>query len=72
MQILILVEPSDSGFSAYAPDVPGCVAAALTRGETEVLMQEALTIHFEGLREDGRPVPQAGSYATFVEVTIPA
>jgi predicted RNase H-like HicB family nuclease len=72
MRILILIEPSDSGFSAYAPDVPGCVAAAPSRSEAEVLMQEALTIHFEGLREDGQPVPQAVSYATFVEVAVPA
>jgi predicted RNase H-like HicB family nuclease len=72
MRILILVEPSETGFSAYAPDVPGCVAAAATREKTEALMQEALTCHFEVLRDDGQRVPEAVSYATFVEVAVPA
>ena len=72
MRILILVEPSDTGFSAYAPDVPGCVAAAATREQTEALMQQALAFHFEGLREDGQSVPESASYATYVEVAVPA
>jgi len=72
MRILILVEPSETGYSASAPDVPGCVAAAATREETEVLMKEALAFHFEGLREDGQSVPEPASYATYVEVAVPA
>lgn len=70
MKILILIERSRNGFSAYAPDVPGCVAAAETREETETLMREALTSHVEALLEDGQPVPEAASYATFVEVAV--
>jgi predicted RNase H-like HicB family nuclease len=72
MRILILIEPSETGFSAYAPDVPGCAATAATREATELLMQEALKLHFEALRDDGQPVPEVTSYATYVDVAVPA
>ncbi len=58
---LIIVEPTATGFSAYSPDVPGCVAAGRTREEVEREMQEALAFHLDGLREDGQPVPPPGA-----------
>ena len=57
-EYLIVVEGGDgTGFSAYAPDLPGCVAAAKTVEECERLMREAIVFHLEGIREDGDPVP---------------
>lgn len=65
---LVVIEPTDTGFSAYAPDVPGCAATAASRAEVERAMREAITLHLDGLREDGLPIPPGGSSATYVEV----
>ncbi len=65
---LIIVEPTATGFSAYSPDVPGCVATGRTREEVEREMREALAFHLDGLREDGRPVPPPGAAAAYVDV----
>lgn len=68
MKVLIVVEQTPAGFSAYAPDVEGCIGTGATREEVEHTMREALEFHLEGLRADGREVPVPHSYATFVEV----
>ena len=68
MQLLIVVEHTASGFSAYAPDVPGCNATDPTRDAVEQTMREAIEFHLDGLRADGMTVPEAHSYATVVEV----
>jgi len=68
MRVLIVVEQSPSGFSAYSPDVEGCAATGATREEVERTMRAALEFHFEGLRARGQAVPAPHSYATFVEV----
>jgi predicted RNase H-like HicB family nuclease len=65
---LIVIEPTDSGFSAYSPDVPGCVATARTQPDVERAMQDAIRFHLAGLREDGQPIPQANTSAAYVEV----
>ena len=65
---LIVLEPTATGFSAYSPDLPGCVATGATRPEVEANMHEAIVLHLEGLREDGEPVPSAQTIATYVEV----
>lgn len=65
---LIIVEPTATGFSAYSPDVPGCVAAGHTRAEVEREMREALAFHLDGLREDGHPVPRPDAAAAYVDV----
>ena len=67
-RFLIVVEPTGTGFSAYSPDVPGCVAAGRTREDVEREMREALAFHLDGLREDGQPVPRPGAAAAYVEV----
>jgi predicted RNase H-like HicB family nuclease len=59
MQYAVVVEKTGNGYSAYVPDLPGCVAAARTRAETERLIREAIQFHLEGLRENGDPIPQA-------------
>lgn len=52
---LIMIEPTGTGFSAYSPDVPGCVAAAETQPEVERAVQDAIRFHLAGLREEGQP-----------------
>lgn len=68
MKVLIVVEETGTGYSAYAPDVPGCIATGATRAEVEREMQAALEFHLEGLRAHGEPLPQSHSYTTVVEV----
>jgi predicted RNase H-like HicB family nuclease len=65
---LIILEPTDNGFSAYSPDLPGCASTGTTREEVEVNMREAIELHLDGLREDGQPVPPPHTIATYVEV----
>ena len=54
----IIIERGPNNFSAYAPDFPGCVAAANTEAETIALMKQALEMHIEDMRERGEPIPQ--------------
>ena len=68
MKYLIILEPTDTGFSAYSPDLDGYVAAGSDRDETIALMQEAIEFHLEGLREDGQPIPSPASTSEVVEV----
>lgn len=68
MRLLIVIEQTDSGFSAYAPDVPGCVAAGPTREAVEQSMREAIEFHLDGLRAEGMAAPEPHAYATVVEV----
>jgi predicted RNase H-like HicB family nuclease len=65
---LIVIEPTVAGFSAYSPDLPGCIATGTTQEEVERGMREALAFHLEGLRADGQPVPPPSTVATYVEV----
>lgn len=69
---LVVYERTVTGYSAYAPDVPGCVAAAETMEDTGRLMNEALAFHLEALDADGTPVPQPSARADFVEVRLGA
>lgn len=57
MKYLIVIEKTDNGFSAYVPDLPGCIAAGDTVEETEELMQGAIAMHIRGMREDGLEIP---------------
>jgi predicted RNase H-like HicB family nuclease len=65
---LIIIEKTESGFSAYSPDIAGCVATGRTRDETEASMRDAIAFHLDGMREEGLPVPQPSSVAAYVEV----
>jgi len=65
---LIVIEKADSNFSAYSPDIDGCVAAGETREEAIMNMQEAIQFHFEGMREDGLPLPEGYASAEYVAV----
>ena len=55
---IAVLESGPNNWSAYVPDLPGCVAAAMTREETEQLIQEAIEFHVEGLLMDGTPLPE--------------
>ena len=65
---LIIIEETETGFSAYSPDVPGCVATGATREEIQANMRDAIAFHIEGLREDGAPVPRPSAVASYVDV----
>ena len=58
---LIVVERTETGFSAYSPDLPGCISTGTTREEIERNMGEAIAFHLEGLREEGEAVPEPQS-----------
>lgn len=68
MRYAIVIEKAESNFSAYVPDLPGCVAAGQTVEETETLIREAIAFHLDGVREDGLPIPQPRSQVDYVEV----
>ena len=68
MRYAIVIEPSESGFGAYVPDLPGCVAVGQTLAETEALIREAIEFHLEGLREDGLATPLPSALAQYVEI----
>jgi len=68
MKILIVVEESETGFSAYSPDLPGCVSTGATREECAANMREAIEFHLEGMKEEGLPVPNPTSSSAYVEV----
>jgi len=65
---LIIVEKTSTGFSAYSPDVPGCVATGSTRREVEQEMHDAIEFHIEELRLAGEQIPSPRSEASYCEV----
>ncbi len=65
---LIVIEQTGTGFSAYSPDLPGCVATGATRAEVERTMHDAIEFHIEGLRLSGEPVPEPRSQAAYCDV----
>ena len=68
MKYLIVIEPTNTGFSAYSPDLPGCISTGQTEEAVEANMGEAIEFHLEGLREEGEPIPQPHSASAYVEV----
>ena len=68
MKYLIVIEKSETGFSAYSPDLPGCVSTGTTIEETENNVREAIEFHIEGLRKEGYEIPRPSSRSTYVEV----
>jgi predicted RNase H-like HicB family nuclease len=68
MRYAIVIENAGSNFSAYVPDLPGCIATGATVEEVEREIREAIEFHIEGLREDGTPVPLPSSAVGYVEI----
>ena len=71
-EYVVVVEQSESGFGAFVPDLPGCVAVGETREETLQLIQEAIGLHVESLREAGEDIPPPTSTAERVVVYVAA
>lgn len=68
MRYAIVIEDAGNNFSAYVPDVPGCVATGATIEETEAQIREAIEFHLDGLREDGIAIPRPVSRVEYVDV----
>ena len=69
MRYLIVLESTETGFSAFSPDLPGCVSTGATEDDVVANMREAVAFHIEGLKEDGLPVPSPRTRSSYVEVT---
>lgn len=67
-EYLVVIENSEGSYSAYSPDLPGCVAAGDTVEEVRSLMREAIQMHIDSLREHGEPVPPPSSSAEYLAV----
>ena len=67
-RFLVVIEKANNNYSAYSPDLPGCVATGATREEAEKNMYEAIEKHIQGLLEDKLPIPESKSFAEFVTV----
>ena len=68
MKYAVVLEKGTTSYSAYVPDLPGCVAVGKTREEVVKLIQQAIEFHIDGLREDGEPVPTPASTIEFIDV----
>jgi len=68
MRYAVVIEKAQSNYSAYVPDLPGCVSTGATLEEIELLIREAIEFHLEGLREEGLPIPEPTTIAKAVEV----
>jgi len=68
MKYAVVIEKGETGYGAYAPDLPGCVAAGETREEVLRLIHEAIEFHIQGLKEEGERIPEPSSSIEIVEV----
>lgn len=68
MRYAVVVEAGETGFGAYVPDLPGCVAAGASREEVLILIREAVEFHIDGLKDAGEPIPEPTSTIAFVDV----
>ncbi len=67
-RFLIVIERARGNYSAYSPDLPGCVATGTTRAQATRRMHQAIEMHVAGLREDRLPIPKSSSTAEFIAV----
>ena len=65
---LVVFEKANDNYSAYSPDIPGCIATGSTRNEAEKNIKEAISFHIEGLAKDGSPLPEPSSFTEYIEV----
>ncbi|MBE9016549.1 hypothetical protein C7Y66_24005 [Chroococcidiopsis sp. CCALA 051] len=68
MRYLIIIEETTTGYSAYSPDLPGCVSTGETREELEQNMREAIEFHLKGLKLEGYKIPQPSTSSVYIEV----
>ena len=65
---MIVIEESETGYSAYSPDLPGCVSTGVTRNEVEANMTEAVEFHLDGMREEGYAIPRPSGQSAYLEI----
>ena len=68
MKYLVVIEPTETGFSAFSPDLDGCVATGATHEEVEREMSEAIEFHIEGMKAEGYPIPPPRASFAYVEI----
>ena len=68
VKYLIIIEKAKNNFSAYSPDLPGCIATGKTKAAAEKNMRKAIEMHIRGLRRDNQPLPEPRSIAEYVQV----
>ncbi len=68
MRYAIVIENAGPNYSAYVPDLPGCVATGATLDEVQTSIREAIEFHLDGIREDGEPIPPPSSSVQYVEI----
>ncbi len=68
MKYAIVIEKAATNYSAYVPDLPGCVATGSTLEEVGKEIREAIAFHLDGMREDGKPVPMPSSHVEYIDV----
>jgi len=67
-RFLIVIEKADGNYSAYSPDLPGCVATGKTKDQAAMNIHEAIALHIQGLKEDGMPIPESQASAEYIAV----
>jgi predicted RNase H-like HicB family nuclease len=70
MKYVVIYEKTSTGYSSYAPDLPGCIAAGDSLPHTQALMERAIEIHLAGMREDGEPIPPPSTEAAYVDIPL--
>ena len=68
MKYPVVIEKAQSNYSAYVPDLPGCVATGATVAEVEAQIREAIEFHIDGMRQDGEAIPEPSSSVEYIEV----
>ena len=67
MKYAVVIEKGPTSYGAYVPDLPGCIAAGETMGEVQALIEEAISLHLQGLKEDGLPIPEPSTCCEYVQ-----
>jgi predicted RNase H-like HicB family nuclease len=68
MRYAVVIENAGANYSAYVPDLPGCVATGATIAETEGAIRDAIEMHLKGMKEDGLPIPPASSHVEYIDI----
>ena len=68
MKYLVIIEETKTGYSAYSPDLPGCVATGSSKEEVEENMKAAVAFHLEGMDQEGLEIPKPHSFSTYLDV----
>ncbi len=70
-RFLIIIEKGNRNYSAYVPDLPGCIATGKTLEEVKANMRQAIKMHIQGMIEDHEPIPVSDTLAEYVDIPIP-